>query len=84
MSVLVVCACGIAGVVTVMVVLRVCGATGLTHAQGIGVLLMVAGLALCAAALRVARWAASKLAVRRMWRGVDRARRIEQARLIRE
>jgi hypothetical protein len=41
---------------------------------------MVAGLALCAAALRVARWLAAKLAVRRMWRGVDQARRFEQAR----
>jgi hypothetical protein len=84
MSVLAVCVCGIAGVVTAVVVVRACGATGLTVAQGWGVLLVVLAFGLLAGCLNLVRWAASKLAVRRMWRRVDRARRIEQARLIRE
>jgi len=80
MSVLAVCVCGIAGVVTALVVARACGATGLTVAQGWGVLLMVLAFGLLAGCLNLARWAASKLAVRRMWRRVDQARRLEQAR----
>jgi hypothetical protein len=69
MSVLAVCVCGIAGAVTALVVVRACGASGLTVAQGVGVLLMVLAFGLLAGCLNLARWAASKLAVRRMWRG---------------
>ena len=69
MSVLAVCACGIAGVVTALVVVRACGATGLTVTQGWGVLLMVLAFGLLTGCLNLVRWAASKLAVRRMWRG---------------
>ena len=69
MSVLAVCACGIAGVVTALVVVRACGATGLTVTQGWGVLLMVLAFGLLAGCLNLVRWAASKVIVRRMWRG---------------
>jgi hypothetical protein len=72
--------------VTVVVVVSACGTVNLklTDAQGLGVVLVLLAFGLLAGCLNLARWAASKVIVRRMWRRIDRARRIEQARLIRE
>jgi hypothetical protein len=54
-------------------------ALGLTAAQGLGLLLIGLAVALLAGAVRISRWAGTKLAARRMWRRVDRRIRRERA-----
>ena len=53
---------------------------GMTAAQGVGLLLMAAALALLAGCWRLAVWAGGKLRARRLWRRIDRRTRQNEKR----